>query len=155
MKNYEHEFYVTQKCTTMKYYTVIASSMEEAKVKVEDDWDMELQDWEEFDYETVKIEDLIFASTGVIGEEFPVEKIKERLQDLADKLRGDQNKMYWLKILRRRLTQKMGYLLTVPLAPSVVHVKRLTAVCIRLLTPFIRIIRHDYNKGFHSNCANV
>ena len=30
--------------------------------------------------ETVKIKDLIFASTGVIGEEFPVEKIRERLQ---------------------------------------------------------------------------
>ena len=29
--------------------------------------------------ETVKIKDLIFASTGVIGEEFPVEKIKDRL----------------------------------------------------------------------------
>ena len=57
MQNYEHEFYVTQKCTTMKYYTVIASSMEEAKEKVEDDWDMELQDWEEFDYETVEIEE--------------------------------------------------------------------------------------------------
>ena len=37
--------------------------------------------------ETVKIKDLIFASTGVIGEEFPVEKIKDRLPDLVDKLR--------------------------------------------------------------------
>ena len=54
--------------------------------------------------ETVKIKDLIFASTGVIGEEFPVEKIKERLQDLADKLRGDQNKMYWLKIASAIMT---------------------------------------------------
>ena len=33
--------------------------------------------------ETVKVKDLIFASTGVIGEEFPVEKIKERLSDLT------------------------------------------------------------------------
>ena len=41
--------------------------------------------------ETVKIKDLIFASTGVIGEEFPAEKIKDRLQDLVDKLRSDQN----------------------------------------------------------------
>ena len=32
--------------------------------------------------ETVKIKDLIFASTGVIGEEFPVEKIKDRLNNL-------------------------------------------------------------------------
>jgi glutamate N-acetyltransferase/amino-acid N-acetyltransferase len=54
--------------------------------------------------ETVKIKDLIFASTGVIGEEFPVEKIKGRLQDLADKLRGDHNKMYWLKIASAIMT---------------------------------------------------
>ena len=48
--------------------------------------------------ETVKIKDLIFASTGVIGEEFPVEKIKDRLPDLVDKLRSEQNKMFWLKM---------------------------------------------------------
>ena len=33
--------------------------------------------------ETVKVKDLIFASTGVIGEEFPCEKIKERLQAMS------------------------------------------------------------------------
>ena len=54
--------------------------------------------------ETVKIKDLIFASTGVIGEEFPVEKIRERLSDLVDKLRGDHNKMYWLKIASSIMT---------------------------------------------------
>ena len=54
--------------------------------------------------ETVKIKDLIFASTGVIGEEFPVEKIKDRLPDLVEKLRGDQNKMYWLKIASAIMT---------------------------------------------------
>ena len=54
--------------------------------------------------ETVKIKDLIFASTGVIGEEFPVDKIKERLPDLVDKLRKDQNKMYWLKIASALMT---------------------------------------------------
>ena len=48
--------------------------------------------------ETVKIKDLIFASTGVIGEEFPVNKIKDRLTDLVDKLREEQNKMYWIKM---------------------------------------------------------
>ena len=48
--------------------------------------------------ETVKVKDLIFASTGVIGEEFPVEPIKDRLQDLVDKLRTEHNKMVWLKI---------------------------------------------------------
>ena len=54
--------------------------------------------------ETVKIKDLIFASTGVIGEEFPVEQIKERLSDLVDKLRDDHNKMYWLKIASAIMT---------------------------------------------------
>jgi len=54
--------------------------------------------------ETVKIKDLIFASTGVIGEEFPLEKIKERLPQLVEKLRPDQNKMYWLKIASAIMT---------------------------------------------------
>ena len=54
--------------------------------------------------ETVKIKDLIFASTGVIGEEFPSEKIKNRLGDLVDRLRSDHNKMYWLKIASAIMT---------------------------------------------------
>lgn len=54
--------------------------------------------------ETVKIKDLIFASTGVIGEEFPVEKIKERLSDLVDRLRSEHNKMYWIKIASAIMT---------------------------------------------------
>ncbi len=54
--------------------------------------------------ETVKIKDLIFASTGVIGEDFPVEKVKDRLQDLVEKLRNDHNKMYWLKIASAIMT---------------------------------------------------
>ena len=54
--------------------------------------------------ETVKVKDLIFASTGVIGEEFPVEQIKSRLPDLVEKLRKDQNKLYWLKIASAIMT---------------------------------------------------
>ena len=54
--------------------------------------------------ETVKIKDLIFASTGVIGEEFPVEKIKDRLSDLVDRLRSEHNKMYWLKMASAIMT---------------------------------------------------
>ncbi len=54
--------------------------------------------------ETVKIKDLIFASTGVIGEEFPLEKIKDRLPDIVDRLRSDHNKMYWLKIASAIMT---------------------------------------------------
>ena len=54
--------------------------------------------------ETVKIKDLIFASTGVIGEEFPVEKIKDRLPQLVDKLRQEHNKMYWIKVASAIMT---------------------------------------------------
>ena len=54
--------------------------------------------------ETVKIKDLIFASTGVIGEEFPVEKIKNSLPDLVDKLKVEHNKMFWLKIASAMMT---------------------------------------------------
>ena len=54
--------------------------------------------------ETVKVKDLIFASTGVIGEEFPCEKIKERLPDLVDKLRSEHNKMYWIKMASAIMT---------------------------------------------------
>jgi glutamate N-acetyltransferase / amino-acid N-acetyltransferase len=54
--------------------------------------------------ETVKIKDLIFASTGVIGEEFPVEKIKVRLPQLVDKLRQEHNKMYWIKVASAIMT---------------------------------------------------
>ena len=54
--------------------------------------------------ETVKIKDLIFASTGVIGEEFPVEKIKDRLSDLVDRLKKEHNKMFWLKIASSIMT---------------------------------------------------
>ena len=54
--------------------------------------------------ETVKIKDLIFASTGVIGEEYPVEKIKDRLPTLVEKLRYEHNKMYWIKIASAIMT---------------------------------------------------
>ena len=49
-------------------------------------------------YETVKIKDLIFASTGVIGEQFPVDQIKDALPDLVEKLKSEHNKLFWLKV---------------------------------------------------------
>ena len=48
--------------------------------------------------ETVKIKDLIFASTGVIGEKFPVDKIKDTLPDLVQRLKAEHNKLFWMKI---------------------------------------------------------
>jgi len=49
-------------------------------------------------FETIKIKDIIFASTGVIGEQFPVDKIKDALPSLVDKLKSEHNRLYWLKI---------------------------------------------------------
>ena len=47
--------------------------------------------------EVVKITDLLFASTGVIGEDFPHLKIKNRIPELVKKLRSEQNKFVWFK----------------------------------------------------------
>ena len=47
--------------------------------------------------EVVKITDLLFASTGVIGEDFPYLKIKNTIPDLVKKLRREQNKFVWFK----------------------------------------------------------
>ena len=47
--------------------------------------------------ETVKIKDILFASTGVIGEKFPLEKINDSIQLLVDKLKEYQNKLIWVK----------------------------------------------------------
>jgi len=47
--------------------------------------------------DVVKITDLLFASTGVIGEEFPHVKIKNRIPEAVKKLRKEQNKFVWFK----------------------------------------------------------
>ena len=47
--------------------------------------------------DVVKITDLLFASTGVIGEDFPYLKIKNRIPELVKKLRTEQNKFVWFK----------------------------------------------------------
>ena len=63
--------------------------------------------------ETVKIKDLIFASTGVIGETFPGEQIANSINDLVSKLRDDQNKLIWIKTASAIMTtdtkQKLAY----------------------------------------------
>ena len=46
---------------------------------------------------SVKFEEILFASTGVIGERFPLEKIKNNIQHLIENLRSNQNKLIWLK----------------------------------------------------------
>ena len=45
----------------------------------------------------VKKNEILFASTGVIGEKFPTQQIKANLPNLVDKLREKQNKFVWFK----------------------------------------------------------
>ena len=52
----------------------------------------------------MKITDLLFASTGVIGEDFPYVKIKNRIPELVKKLRTDQNKFIWFKAANAIMT---------------------------------------------------
>ena len=47
--------------------------------------------------EVVKITDLLFASTGVIGEDFPYLKIKNRIPELVKKLKLNKINLYGLK----------------------------------------------------------
>ncbi len=54
--------------------------------------------------EVVKITDLLFASTGVIGEDFPYLKIKNRIPELVKKLRPEQNKYVWFKAASALMT---------------------------------------------------
>ena len=59
---------------------------------------------EEGTSETVRVKDIIFASTGVIGEQFPVEQIKDALPDLVEKLKSQHNKLFWLKVASGMMT---------------------------------------------------
>ncbi len=47
--------------------------------------------------QVIKPNEIIFASTGVIGEKFPTQQIKGQMQDLVEKLREKQNKFVWFK----------------------------------------------------------
>ena len=55
-------------------------------------------------YEKSKLKDLLFASTGVIGEKFPVEKIVANIQNLVENLKTTQNKIIWLKMASAIMT---------------------------------------------------
>ena len=46
---------------------------------------------------SVKSGEILFGSTGTIGEIFPVEKIKKSLPDLLKKIHYTQNKYLWMK----------------------------------------------------------
>ena len=45
----------------------------------------------------IKVNEIIFGSTGTIGEVFPEEKIKNKITDLVTKIKYIQNKYIWMK----------------------------------------------------------
>jgi glutamate N-acetyltransferase/amino-acid N-acetyltransferase len=55
-------------------------------------------------YEKTKTKDILFASTGVIGEKFPIEKIKNNIENLVSNLRINQNKIIWMKMASAIMT---------------------------------------------------
>ena len=61
---------------------------------------------------SVKSNEILFGSTGTIGEIFPVEKIKKSLPYLIEKIKYTQNKYLWMKsalgIMTTDLTPKLA-----------------------------------------------
>jgi glutamate N-acetyltransferase/amino-acid N-acetyltransferase len=55
-------------------------------------------------YEKTKAKEVLFASTGVIGEKFPVEKIKASIPNLVSQLKIHQNKIIWIKMASAIMT---------------------------------------------------
>jgi len=54
--------------------------------------------------QAIKPNEILFASTGVIGEKYPVQQIKEHIQFLVDKLKDNHNKFIWFKAASSILT---------------------------------------------------
>ena len=54
--------------------------------------------------EKIKLNDILFASTGTIGEPFPIKKIKASIPDLINKIKYTQNKYIWMKAAMGILT---------------------------------------------------
>ncbi len=65
-------------------------------------------------HEKINIKEILFASTGVIGEKFPFEKIKNTIPNLVANLKINKNKLIWLKIASSIMTTdtkpKIAYL---------------------------------------------
>ena len=54
--------------------------------------------------EKINPNDILFASTGTIGEPFPIKKIKASIPDLINKIKYTQNKYIWMKAAMGILT---------------------------------------------------
>jgi len=54
--------------------------------------------------QAIKPNEILFASTGVIGEKYPTQQIKENIPFLVDKLKDNHNKFIWFKAASSILT---------------------------------------------------
>ena len=54
--------------------------------------------------QAIKPNEILFASTGVIGEKYPTQQIKENIQFLVEKLKDNHNKFIWFKAASSILT---------------------------------------------------
>ncbi len=54
--------------------------------------------------QAIKPNEILFASTGVIGEKYPTQQIKEHIQFLVEKLKDNYNKFTWFKAASSILT---------------------------------------------------
>ena len=59
---------------------------------------------DEEDPRKISIKNLLFASTGTIGENFPEKKIRQAIPNLIDKIKYNQNKYVWMKAAMGILT---------------------------------------------------
>jgi glutamate N-acetyltransferase/amino-acid N-acetyltransferase len=55
-------------------------------------------------YEKTKVKEILFASTGIIGEKFPAEKIKANISNLVSNIKINQNKLIWMKVASAIMT---------------------------------------------------
>jgi len=58
--------------------------------------------------QAIKPNEILFASTGVIGEKFPIQQIKNSTPQLVEKLRDKQNKFVWFKAASSIMTTDTG-----------------------------------------------
>ncbi len=57
----------------------------------------EIQKRDEDTPKQISSKEILFGCTGTIGEKFPIEKIKNSLPELVDKIKYSQNKLIWMK----------------------------------------------------------
>ena len=57
----------------------------------------EIQKRDEDDPKQISSKEILFGCTGTIGEKFPLEKIKNSLPQLVEKIKYTQNKLIWMK----------------------------------------------------------